>query len=81
MVCARAALSPWRISTSSSRAPSSSATTWARVVSIPWPWEATPKVAVTVPVESMRMAALSVPVLMGIPGATAMRDPTPVSSA
>ena len=40
-----------------------------------------PKVAVTVPVESMRMAALSVPVLMGMPGATEMREPTPVSSA
>ena len=66
---------------SSMRQPSSSATTCASVVSNPCPWEEMPKAAVTAPVASMRMEAVSVPVLMGIPGATAMREPMPVSSA
>ena len=54
---------------------------WASVVSNPWPWEATPKAAVIAPVESMDIFAVSEPVLIGIPGATAMRDPMPVNSA
>jgi hypothetical protein len=66
---------------SSKLAPRSSAMIWASVVSNPWPWEATPKAAVMAPVESMEIFAVSEPVLIGIPGATAMRDPIPVSSA
>ena len=53
----------------------------ASVVSSPWPCEATPKAAVMAPVESIVIFAVSEPVLIGIPGATAMRDPMPVSSA
>ena len=66
---------------SSKRAPRCSATTWASVVSRPWPCEAMPNVAVMAPVESMRTIAVSVPVLIGMPGATEMREPMPVSSA
>ena len=44
MPCAEAALSPWTICTSSSRAPSSPATTWASEVSSPCPVEAIPRV-------------------------------------
>ncbi len=40
-----------------------------------------PNAAVTAPVESMRMVDVSVPVLIGMPGATEMREPMPVSSA
>ena len=54
---------------SSIRAPSSSAITCASVVSSPWPCEATPKLPVTAPVELRRIVAVSVPVLIGIPGA------------
>jgi hypothetical protein len=66
---------------SSSRAPSSSATICASVVSRPCPCDDTPNVAVTPPVESIRMVAASVPVLMGMPGDAEMREPMPVSSA
>ena len=55
--------------------------TCASVVSRPWPCEAMPKLPVTAPVASMRIVAVSVPVLIGMPGATAMREPMPVSSA
>ena len=40
-----------------------------------------PKLAVTAPVESIRVVAVSVPVLIGMPGATEMREPMPVNSA
>jgi hypothetical protein len=63
------------------RTPRCSATICANVVSNPCPCEATPKAAVTAPVESTRMMAVSVPVLIGMPGATEMREPMPVSSA
>ena len=66
---------------SSTRTPRCSAITCASVVSSPWPCDATPNAAVTAPVESMRMVAVSVPVLIGMPGATEMREPMPVSSA
>jgi hypothetical protein len=36
---------------------------------------------VIAPVESMRILAVSVPVLMGMPGATEIREPMPVNSA
>ena len=54
---------------------------WASVVSSPWPCDATPNAAVIAPVELMRILAVSEPVLIGIPGATAMREPIPVNSA
>ena len=54
---------------------------WASVVSSPWPCEAMPNAAVTAPVGSMRMFAVSVPVFSGMPGAAEMREPMPVSSA
>ena len=63
------------------RAPRCSATTCANVVSRPWPCDAMPNAAVMAPVESMRMVAVSVPVLIGMPGATEIREPMPVSSA
>ena len=44
------------------------------------PNDTTPKCAVTAPDESIRTWAVSVPVLMGMPGAAEMRDPIPVSS-
>ena len=37
--------------------------------------------AVIAPVASISIFAVSVPVLMGMPGATEMREPMPVSSA
>jgi hypothetical protein len=40
-----------------------------------------PNDAVTPPLESMRTMAVSVPVLIGMPGATEMREPIPVNSA
>ena len=73
--------SPMVISTSSSPTPSSSATIWLSVVSVPWPWLGTPKVAVTAPVASTATEAVSVPVFTGMPGAAEMREPSPVSSA
>ena len=76
-----AAVSPCTMRMSSNFAPSSSAITCASVVSRPWPCDAIPNAAVTAPVESMRMVDVSVPVLIGMPGATEMRDPMPVSSA
>ena len=80
VLLATRALSPCCTSISSIRQPSTSAITWARVVSSPWPCEAMPKQAVTAPVGSMRIVAVSVPVLIGIPGATEIREPMPVSS-
>ena len=73
-------MSPWITRTASSRAPSSSATTWASVVSCPCPWHASPKLAVTVPPGSTRIVAPSVPVLMAAPGEAEIAEPTPVSS-
>ena len=40
-----------------------------------------PKAAVIAPVASISIFEVSVPVLMGMPGATEMREPMPVSSA
>ena len=54
---------------------------WASVVSSPCPCEATPNAAVIAPVELRRILAVSEPVLIGMPGATAIREPIPVSSA
>ena len=45
----------------------------------PWPCEATPKPLVTARVESRRMLAASVPVLIGMPGTAGNRS-TPVRS-
>ena len=60
--------------------PTSSATICASVVSRPWPCEATPNTAVTLPAGSTRMVAASVPVAIGTPGATGIAEPIPVSS-
>ena len=73
--------SPIVTAMSSRPTPSSSATTWLSVVSVPWPCEGTPNVAVTAPVASTATEAVSVPVLTGMPGAAEMREPSPVSSA
>ena len=55
-------------------APVECAITCASVVSSPWPCEAIPKLPVTAPVESRRIVADSVPVLIGMPGAAEMRE-------
>src|ERR1700738_3427909 len=78
---ATAELSACTMRISSKRAPGWAATICASVVSSPCPWDAMPKHAVMPPVESIRMTQVSVPVLMGMPGATEMREPIPVSSA
>jgi hypothetical protein len=63
------------------RAPSSSASTWAKVVSCPCPWEAQPNDAVMEPVESSWITQVSVPVLIGMPGEAEILDPIPDNSA
>ena len=45
-----APVSPWTISTSSKGTCSSSAASWAKEVSCPWPWECEPVKTVTFPV-------------------------------
>ena len=65
--CSTPAVSPATTVTSAGVTPSSSAATWASVVSSPWPWVDTPLHAEMRPAASTRTRALS-------------KGPTPVSS-
>ena len=75
------AVSPWTTVTSSTSTPSSSATTWAIVVSRLWPWLPLLMSACTLPLTPMRTIAASVAMLpMAMPdGSTYRPSPTPSS--
>ena len=59
--CETAPVSPWITVTSSGVTPSSSATIWANVVAVPWPWGEVPVSTVTRPEASTRTAPYSWP--------------------
>ena len=75
-----ASVSPRTTLTASYGTPSSSATIWAIVVSVPCPCEVTPASTVTAPEGSMRTVAPSWPVRNGMRGPADAAWPSPVSS-
>ena len=75
-----ASVSPSTTRTEATGTPSSEATIWAMVVSVPWPCDVTPARTVTAPDGSIRTVAPSWPVRNGMRGPAEAAWPRPVSS-
>ena len=75
-----ASVSPSTTVTASKATPSSEATIWATVVSVPCPCDVTPASTVTAPDGSIRTVAPSWPVRKGMRGPAEAACPRPVSS-